>query len=184
MLTIPFMEVAIEEAAGALGLEPAAFRSFYEDALPRVYGYLLHRCGGVSAVAEDLTQETFLAAVAELRKGRRVEAPIPWIYGIARHKLLDHYRRQERIETTVSIDPEPGLSDVAIDESGTDARESAIAALASVPASQRAVLVLRYLDGYSMSEIAALLEKSEKAVESLLGRGRESFRRAYSEASA
>jgi Sigma-70 region 2 len=42
------------------------------------------------SVAEDLTQETFLAAVAELEKGRRVEAPVRWIYGIARHKLLEH----------------------------------------------------------------------------------------------
>ena len=49
-------------------------------------------------VAEDLTQETFLASVDELKKGRHPEAPIPWIYGIARHKLLDHYRKQPGAE--------------------------------------------------------------------------------------
>ena len=42
----------------------------YERALPHVYGYLLRRCGSV-AVAEDLTAETFLAAVATIRNGRR-----------------------------------------------------------------------------------------------------------------
>ena len=49
---------------------------------------------GSVTVAEDLAQETFLAAVAELKRGRAVETPLPWIFGIARHKLLDHYRRR------------------------------------------------------------------------------------------
>src|SRR5215468_11669572 len=78
-----------------LALDASSFGRFYEEALPRVYGYFVHRCGGSTATAEDLTQETFLAAVAELKKERRVVTPKAWIYGIARHKLLDHYRRQE-----------------------------------------------------------------------------------------
>jgi hypothetical protein len=87
MFGIALMELVAEEA-GALSADRDAFDGFYEDALPRVYGYFLHRCGGSVPVAEDLTQETFLAAVAELRKGRRIDAPIRWIFGIARHKLL------------------------------------------------------------------------------------------------
>jgi DNA-directed RNA polymerase specialized sigma24 family protein len=82
MFGIALMELVVEEAE-ALGPDPEAFRGFYERALPRIYGYFLHRCGGPAALAEDLTQETFLAAVAELKKGRRVDTPIPWIYGIA-----------------------------------------------------------------------------------------------------
>jgi RNA polymerase sigma-70 factor (ECF subfamily) len=58
-----------------------------------------------------------------------------------------------------------------------------VAALDAVPGSQRAALVLHYLDGFSVREVAAFLNKTEKAVESLLGRGRESLRRAYLEAS-
>ena len=76
MLVIPVMALPAEEAP-ALGLEPEGFRAFYEEALPRVYGYFLHRSGGYAPVAEDLTQETFLAAVHELTKGKRVETPIP-----------------------------------------------------------------------------------------------------------
>ena len=82
MCAIAVMELVVEEAE-ARGPDPEAFRGFYERALPRIYGYFLHRCGGPAALAEDLTQETFLAAVAELKKGRRVDTPIPWIYGIA-----------------------------------------------------------------------------------------------------
>lgn len=70
-----------------------AFREFYDRALPRIYGYFYHRCGRAPGTAEELTQETFLAAVTELRKGKRVDDPLAWIRGIARHKLMDHYRR-------------------------------------------------------------------------------------------
>src|SRR5262245_15788032 len=93
---IAFLELPTPAAGEVLGLEPESFGAFYDDALPRIYGYFLHRCGGSVQVAEDLTQETFLAAVNELKKRRRVKTPMGWIYGIARHKLLDHYRRQER----------------------------------------------------------------------------------------
>ena len=104
MFAISLMELMEQEAEG-LGLDAATFCAFYDDALPRVYGYFLHRTGRSPAVAEDLTQETFLAAVRELKKGRRPEAPIPWIYGIARHKLLDHYRRRERTERLAAPRP-------------------------------------------------------------------------------
>ena len=129
MFGIAFMELDVEEAE-ALGAEPNAFSSFYEDALPRVYGYFLHRCGGSVPVAEDLTQETFLAAVSELRKGRRVDAPIRWIYGIARHKLLDHYRRQERVERAPALDSHAELGETVFDENAGEARDRAVAALA------------------------------------------------------
>ena len=117
MFGIALMELVVEEAE-ALGPDPEAFRGFYERALPRIYGYFLHRGGGPAALAEDLTQETFLAAVAELKKGRRVDTPIPWIYGIARHKLLDHYRKQERVERQPALEPDAKFGEIALDESG------------------------------------------------------------------
>jgi RNA polymerase sigma-70 factor (ECF subfamily) len=165
-----------------LGTDPQSFRSFYDEALPHVYGYLLHRCGGPVPTAEDLTQETFLAAVAELRKGREIDNPPAWVIGIARHKLLDHYRRQARAERVVTLADDEAV-DLPVD-GGDGARERTIAALALVPATQRAVIVLRHLDGYSVPEVAGLLGRSVEAVESLLARGRVSFRRAYLEVSA
>src|SRR5205814_2214451 len=62
------------------------------------------------------------------------------------------------------------------------ARERATAGLASVAASQRAALVLCYVDVFSVREAAGILGKGEEAVESLLARGRASFKRAYMEA--
>jgi RNA polymerase sigma-70 factor (ECF subfamily) len=165
-----------------LGSDPGSFRAFYEEALPRVYGYLLQRLGGSAATAEDLTQETFLTVVAEVRKGGEIDAPVAWAIGIARHKLLDHYRRQARRERTVTLDGDERVELPA--DSGDEAREWTVAALALVPAAQRAALVLRHLDGYSVPEVAAMLGRSVEAVESLLARGRVSLRRAYLEVGA
>jgi RNA polymerase sigma-70 factor (ECF subfamily) len=165
MFAIPFMEISAPAAEQALDATLAAFTVFYEEALPRVYGYFLHRCGGSVQVSEDLTQETFLAAVAELKK--------------------DYYRKQERFERGLEL---TGQADEIEDEllvpDGEEAHERATAALASVAASQRAALVLCYVDGFSVREAAAILGKGEEAVESLLARGRSSFKRAYLEAGA
>jgi RNA polymerase sigma-70 factor (ECF subfamily) len=182
MLAIPFMEISAPSAQAVLGLEPQSFGAFYDEALPRIYGYFLHRCGGSVAVAEDLTQETFLAAVAELKKEKGVATPLAWIYGIARHKLLDHYRRQERVDRPLTVAwATEELEENLVVPNDEEARERAIAALASVAPSQRAALVLCYVDGYSVPEAAQLLGKSAEAVESLLARGRQSFKRSYLE---
>src|SRR5262249_23992767 len=88
------------------------FLDLYDRALPQVYGYLLAGCGQ-RAVAEDLTAETFLAAVDAVR-GVRGRPPASlstaWLIGVARHKLCDHWRRQAREERTlraVAAAPEP-----------------------------------------------------------------------------
>jgi len=183
VLVIPFMALPQAEARTALGLDPESFRAFYEEALPRVYGYFLHRCGGALAIAEDLTQETFLAAVSELKKEKRVEAPIPWICGIARHKLVDHYRREEREERSLSLafQAEEREEELVVADD-PESQERVISALASVASTQRAALVLCYVDGLSVPEAASALGKSVEAVESLLARGRQSFKRTYLEA--
>src|SRR5690606_32261800 len=59
--------------------------AWFHDALPRIYGYFIPRVGGRVAVAEDLTQETMLAAVRTDRGPESADMVIPWLYGIARH---------------------------------------------------------------------------------------------------
>lgn len=167
-------------SSSELSLDPQRFAEAYEQALPHIYGYFLHRCGGRVAAAEELTQETFVAAVAELRRGTRVTRTLPWLYGIARHKLLDHYRRNARDAQRLATGAPRDLGGSTLDEE--TARGHAIQALARVAPAQRAALVLRHMDGLSVPEVAAELGRSIEATESLLSRGRETFRRAYKEA--
>ena len=83
----------------------------YDDALPHVYGYLLARCGD-AALAEDLTAESFLAAVHAARTPGAAELSVPWLIGVARHKLADHWRRAEREQRGLRLlDGEPPCVD-------------------------------------------------------------------------
>jgi len=162
---------------GADLTDPVRFRSFYDAALPRVYSYLLHRCGGQAVVAEDLTQSVFLAAVREIRSGHGIEHPTAWVIGIARHKLADHYRTLDREERRLRLVWTSGETEPALDEHLD--RDLVLEVLRQLPASQRGALVLRYLDDLPVADVALALQKSIRATESLLARGRDGFKRRY-----
>ena len=160
----------------------ATFRAFYERALPRVYGYLLGRCGD-AATAEELTQQAFTEAIRWRSRFDGRSDPLTWVIGIARHKLADHFRRLEREERRhqrLGVHALEAASDSAV-VSRVDERAQLLEALGRLPALQRAVLVLHYADGLPVREVARAVGKSESATESLLTRGRASMRRAYGE---
>lgn len=144
---------------------------------PTVFGFLLLRCGS-RAIAEDLTGETFLAASRRFADGRGDEVTAGWLLTVARRRLIDHWRsagshrrRVERMAREPACDDPPTAED--------DGRVEA--ALGSLPDRQRAVLVLRYLDEFSVSEIASALDLTYKATESLLSRARAGFSAAFLE---
>ncbi|MCU1663714.1 MAG: polymerase sigma-70 factor, subfamily [Pseudonocardiales bacterium] len=155
----------------------AALLDLYDEALPQVYGYLLARCGW-SALAEDLTAETFVAAVVACR---RADPPVPstaWLVGIARHKLVDHWRAAEREQRGLrAVDAEPAPADDLWDErlDAMLARE----VLDAQTGTHRAALTLRYLDGLPVPEVARVLGRTVHATEALLVRARTAFRRSY-----
>ncbi len=162
-----------------VGDPAAALLGLYDTALPHVYGYLLSRCGRV-ALAEDLTAETFLAAVDAVGKDDPPPLTVPWLLGVARHKLVDHWRRQARDDRSLraladDVLPAEDPWDVQLDV--TRAR----ATLARLGPQHRAALTLRYLDDLPVAEVAALLERTLHATEALLVRARTAFRRAYGE---
>jgi len=80
--------------------------ALYPQALPRVYGYLLPRCAD-TAIAEDLTAETFLAALTAADQPDPPEVTVAWLVGVARHKLVDHWRQVGREKRALTAS-EPG----------------------------------------------------------------------------
>lgn len=153
--------------------------TMYRSALPRVYGYLLPRCGSTS-VAEDLTAETFLAAVDASRQGTLPDASVGWLIGVARHKLVDHWRRLEREQRSLAA-AEDLTADVDDPWDEWFDAEAAYSALARLPVPQRAALTLRYLDGLPVASVAEHLGRSLHATETLLVRSRSALRRHYEE---
>jgi RNA polymerase sigma-70 factor, ECF subfamily len=148
--------------------------SLYDRALPQVYGYLLSRCGQ-RALAEDLTAETFLAAV-RAEKGGGGPTSVPWLIGTARHKLVDHWRRRDREERGIRLIGGDATDDPW--EAELDALRAA-AVLDELTPAHRAALTLRYLDDLPVPQVAALLERTLHATEALLVRARTAFRTEY-----
>jgi RNA polymerase sigma-70 factor (ECF subfamily) len=172
-------EAASGQLAEAFASE-AAFSAWYERVLPRVYGYVYSRCGHDHDLAEDLTQVTFIEAIRCRARFDGRSDPVTWLCGIARHKLVDHYRELDRIERRDQRVAAQTLERKwSGDDSQVEEREAILVAMAGLPALQRAVLILTALDDLSVREAATLLERSESATESLLHRARIAFREAY-----
>ncbi len=152
--------------------------ALYDRTLPQVYGYLLSRCGN-RAEAEDLTAETFFAAVDAVRGDQRVAVSTPWLIGVARHKLVDHWRRRGREERELRAVP----TNEAF-EDPWDVHLDVLAArrtLERLGPHHRAALTLRYIDGLPVPQVATILDRTVHATEALLVRARAAFRRAYIE---
>jgi RNA polymerase sigma-70 factor (ECF subfamily) len=161
--------------------QPAQLLALYDRALPHVYGYLQARVRE-QAVAEDLTAETFLAAVQACRKDDTADLSIGWLVIVARNKLVDHWRRAAREERGLRLayDDDTVHDDVEARFERARARE----VLAQLGAHHRAALTLRYLDGLSVPEVADHLDRTVHATEALLVRARNAFRKVYAEGSA
>jgi RNA polymerase sigma-70 factor (ECF subfamily) len=149
----------------------------YDDALPAVYGYLVRRCGSVE-LAEDLTSSTFVAAASAVRRGTVPDLTMAWLVGVARHKLVDHWRHQAMAERSLT------LLEGGVEESVDPAQEIVDAEVArellrTLSPDYRSVLTLRYLDDLSVPETADLIGRSVHATESLLARARHAFRDVY-----
>jgi RNA polymerase sigma-70 factor, ECF subfamily len=169
----------MSETATGLGAAPdhgAELLALYDEALPQVYGYLLHRCRD-TPTAEDLSAETFLAAVDSIERGSVRTVGTAWLIGIARHKLIDHWRRVERDTRHLrSVEPPP------VEDDPWDAELDGFLArdvLDQLGSHHRAVLTLRYVDDLSVPDVASVLDRTVHATEALLVRARRAFRERY-----
>jgi len=173
----PDDDAGVDEPAGVQPDPGLALLELYDAALPSVYGYLLSRCGS-RPLAEDLTAETFLAAVDAARRSPPTQLSTAWLVGTARHKLVDHWRRTAREERGLRLVHEPAADhDDPWDAQLDQLRARAV--LSRLGAHHRAALTLRYLDDLPVPEVAAVLGRSLHATEALLVRARAAFRRAY-----
>ncbi len=156
---------------------PRALLALYDEALPVIYGYFVRRCSD-RGTAEDLTSETFLAAMDAARKPSPPQLTVPWLIGVARHKLADHYRRRhDRLSVPVAEPPEQ-TDPMDIWEAELD-RIVAEQVLARLSEQHRVVLALRYMDDCSVPECAELIGRTVRATEALLVRARRAFRAQY-----
>jgi RNA polymerase sigma-70 factor (ECF subfamily) len=151
-----------------------------------VYPFVRRRLVPGTDLAEDLTQDILLAAWQALPSFRGDASLRSWILGIARHKIDDYYRKRVRsLEIPEDDESLPDIGVIPEFEQKLDfaaQQEYVQRLLEKLPEAYALALVWRYRDEKSLREMAQLTGKTEKAMERLLARAREDFRRRWSDA--
>jgi RNA polymerase sigma-70 factor, ECF subfamily len=125
---------------------------------------------GDAAAAEDIAQESFLAAVRALDRFDRRRPFGPWLHRIVVNRAID-WGRARALRRELALDGVAEPAAVAAAVRGGERTEELAGALASLVPEQRAVIVLRYLLDYTPGEIAELLDLPRGTVNSRLRRG-------------
>ena len=141
----------------------------------------VYRMLGNAADAEDVAQEVFVRVFQNLRTNKPGAKFSTWLFTLANHAAIDRLRWRKRHPTesldsvteTSTSTPATALNEVHAHEIG----DHIAAAVAQLPADQRAALILSEYHGQSYAEIAAVMRCSEKSVEARLYRAKQTLRR-------
>jgi RNA polymerase sigma-70 factor (ECF subfamily) len=168
--------------SAVLAGDQRAWQSWYDESYEPLYQYVHWRSGGLADLADEVVQETWLVAVRRVRRfDPRQGSFLAFLRGIAANVLRNRLRRRlVRLRGGNALDGQPGHGSSAESELVRRERAERIAAvLADLPEHYEAVLRAKYLERASVAEIAGATGQTPKAVESLLSRAREAFRKSY-----
>jgi RNA polymerase sigma-70 factor (ECF subfamily) len=145
--------------------DDAAFASLYDALAPRLLGYL-KRGTRDDALAEDLTQQTFLRMHRARGSFAKNGAVLPWAYAIARRLMFDAQRTRRRKPEAPIIDEAliRGGNDVEVQLASKESLAQLAAKLAKLPEDHRAAFELIRLEGLSLAEAAAVVGSTPAAM--------------------
>jgi RNA polymerase sigma-70 factor (ECF subfamily) len=157
-----------------------AFRELARRHVPAMLG-LARRILGNAADAEDVAQEAMLRVWTQAPRWQPLAALRTWLSRVVVNLCLDRKRKAQWVELEAAgeiRDPAP----LAGENAETAERERLLgAAIADLPARQRAAIVLSYTEGMSNAQVAEVLDTTVSAVETLLVRGKQNLRRALAD---
>jgi RNA polymerase sigma factor (sigma-70 family) len=160
---------------GAVAPEADVTRALYEEYANQIFRYCLHQLGSREE-AEDAVQSTFLNAFRGIKRGVVPELEAAWLFKIAHNVCLSRRRsawRRGRVESPADFEVIEELTPAP--SRRTDELIGLQEVLEGMPETQRRAILLREWQGLSYREIAAELELSQGAVETLIFRARRSL---------
>ena len=170
------------ELTGLRELNSQVIGAVYDKYFPEVFRYVRYRLGDEQA-AEDIASDVFVRLLEASQKGRGPQTNLrAWLLGTASHILTDHMRRSYR-RPTESI-TENTLDPLAVpaDEVDRRARDHTVrSAIQQLTPEQQHVLTLRFGEGYSLEETAAVMNKNVNAIKALQFRALNSLQREIGE---
>ncbi len=165
-------------------LDPEAYGQFYDLYIEKIYRFIFFKVNSTTD-AQDLTSETFLKLWQCLKEGKEIKNLNSFVYTIARNLVIDFYRRNARREQE-TIDQEelnkiPDETDF-LQKQDVDAQlQGVLGGLDKLKDEYREVIVLRFLNELSISEISGVLGKSGGSVRVLLHRAMKTLKESINE---
>jgi RNA polymerase sigma-70 factor (ECF subfamily) len=172
--------------------EERAFNQFFDENFSRLYRFALTRLSEDPESTRDVVQSVMSKALRKIHTYRGESALFTWLCVICRHELVDWMRRNAPYRATIVLtEDEPAIRQLveALDapESGDPDRRyqrQEVARLIQValdrlPPMYGDALEWKYIEGYSVKEIAQRLNLRPEAAQSLLARAKRSFREVY-----
>lgn len=158
-----------------------AFGVLVHRHIDALYRYALRLTMSVNH-AEDLVQETWLAAWQNAKRYRADKAGLPtWLHRILHNKFIDGTRKRQPLYDQQAVDVLVNDGMLAQTQSDPELLSRLNAMISALPEQQRAALTLAHLQGFSNKQVAHILGLSVRATESLLARARRTLREQLSD---
>jgi RNA polymerase sigma-70 factor, ECF subfamily len=152
--------------------DPRRFAELYDEHFARVYAYVARRVGK-RAEAEDVTAEVFQHALAHLGRFEWRGAPFAaWLFRIAANAIADRWRKSAREQGSPAQTDPPSAEEYA----DAERRATMFQLVEDLPAEQRRVIVMRFIEGKNAQEIGKEIKKTTGAVRQLQFRALENLR--------
>lgn len=174
---MPFTDIEDDDTlARQSSQNPAAFAELYRRHMPPVYRYVLIRTQNTED-AQDVTAQTFMTAFERIHTYRPQGKFRAWLFGIARHKTVDYFRKAKPMYELDNVEdmPHPTAPPDEIVAQKLEI-ERVQHALTQLSPDRAEALSLRLFGELSAREIADTLGKTEGAVKMLIHRGWQDLR--------
>jgi RNA polymerase sigma-70 factor, ECF subfamily len=160
------------------------FTDLYHQNFGYVYSYIFARTGGNSQLTEDIVQETFSTAWSSFDRFGNKSTFRTWLCSIAKNKLRESYRKAIYRKNLEILDDENfteyassfDLENMVLDN---ETRLHVLEAMNKITPLYKYALIMKYIDGMSVKEMAKVLGKSSKAVDGVLQRAKAAFEKAF-----
>jgi RNA polymerase sigma-70 factor (ECF subfamily) len=185
---------SVETVSGLRSRDPRALRALVEEQIDPLLAFVFHRVDRDRATAEEVVQDTFLAAVQSAPRFRGDSTVFTWLCGIARKIILMRRRRDRRHAKAIPFsdlllesDEEISIALNRIEEEDLpeslvvrqETRKFVGAVMSTLPPSYQAGLLARYRDGKTLAQLALEAGTTVKGAESLLYRARRAFAESF-----